>query len=307
MALVATPQAQSRDWAQEAVRFAHNLHENPLFTRDALAALISRYPREHYSLVTMGEQNGTRIWREGDFGDFDGTEVLNAIEQGRMWLNLRGVTAVDARYNAVLDQIFATMGKTLPAFEANSRECGILISSPRAQVYYHADLPGQCLWQMAGSKRLYVYPSRPPFITRQMLEDIALFDVEVDIPYRPEYDNDATVLDLEAGQAAHWPLNAPHRVENTGGLSVSMTVSYTTPAIRRAQILHLANGILRHRFALEAKDDESAGSLFWAKAALQKLLRGGRWVQSKRKASRPIDFKLDRQAPGLIGDLRDAA
>ena len=54
------------------------------------------------------------------------------------------------------------------------RNAGILISSPNAQVYYHADLPGQSLWQIRGTKRVYIYPPVAPFLTPEQIERIIL-------------------------------------------------------------------------------------------------------------------------------------
>lgn len=66
-------------------------------------------------------------------------------------------------------------------------------------------MPGQHLWQLIGRKRVYVYPNSPPFLTDRQLEDIALFEIEVDLPYKPWYDEHARVLDLEPGQMLSWP------------------------------------------------------------------------------------------------------
>ena len=154
--------------------------------------------------------------------------------------------------------MFEEIAAKVPDFEVPNHQAGILISSPDAQVYYHADLPGQGLIQIAGRKRVYVYPNTAPFITPQHLEDIALFDVEVDMPYAPWYDGHAQVFDLEPGQMLNWPLNAPHRVENLGTVNISMTVSYGNDEIRRAQIVNLANGLLRHRFGYTPKSQQSA-------------------------------------------------
>lgn len=295
-------QQASQVWGHQPLRMAHRLHNSPLFSREGLAALIDSYPREHYSLVNMGARGERRFWREGEIGGLKGRQVIDAIGNGRMWLNLRNVSSVDSRYRDVLDQMFGELDERLGGFDAPKRQCGILISSPNAQVYYHADLPGQHLWQIMGTKRVYVYPTSAPFLTPRQLEDIALFDVEVDMPYAPWYDEHAQVYELAPGQMLSWPLNAPHRVENLDCVNVSMTVSYTSEEIRRAQIVHLANGILRHRFGYAPRDNGISGVPYWSKAVLQKLLRDSSWVKRERQARRPIDFKLD---PGQLGQILD--
>jgi hypothetical protein len=300
-------ETHSELWSHQPIRLEHTMHRLPAFSMDQLATLIETYPREHYSLIKTGAKGASRVWREGDIGQLRGGQVIEAIARGGLWLNLRNVTSVDRRYRDLVDQMFAEIAARVPGFEAPRHQAGILISSPDAQVYYHADLPGQGLIQIAGRKRVYVYPNTPPFIRSRHLEDIALFDVEVDIPYASWYDKHAQVFDLEPGQMLNWPLNAPHRVENLGNLNISMTVSYVDDDIRRAEIVNLANGLLRHRFGYLPKGRSPLGPSYLAKAVMQKLLRDSKWVKRERSARRPIDFRLDETDLGKIVDLPRAA
>ena len=286
------------------IRLEHSLHRSPLFSMDALAELIERYPREHYSLVHMGEQGSPRkTWREGDIGGLRGKEVIDWIANGRMWLNLRNVKMVDRRYQELLDAIFGEMSQRIPGFSSFNQGLGILISSPKAQVYYHCDLPGQSLWQIAGRKRVFLYPNTKPFLTPEQLEGIALFSLETDMRYEPWYDEHAVAYDLEPGQMLHWPLNAPHRVENYDCLNVSMTIEYWTDEIRRAHMVNVANGIMRQRFGLTPKSRAIQGPSFTAKAILQKALKNSAWIKREKAARRPVDFRLDKERRGQIIDL----
>ena len=287
-------------WGNAPLKLGHTLNTSPLFSRQALVDLIDAYPRSHYALVHMGGQKDKRLWQEGEIGSLTGADVIEAIAKGRMWLNLRDVSTIDARYKTALDEMFATLAERLPGFDAPRRSCGILISSPKAQVYYHADLPGQALFQIEGVKRVYVYPNTPPFITPEHLEDIALFDMELDVPYAAWYDQHARVHDLHPGEFMHWPLNAPHRVENLDCLNVSMTVSYATETIKRAQTVNLANGILRHRLGVKRPGRSLAGVPYWAKAVLQKGMRDMGWVKRERAKRREVAFRLDAKHLGAI-------
>ncbi len=294
-------------WGNQPIRLDHGLHKSPLFSLDTLAKLIERYPREHYSLVETGARESRRLWREGEIGNLSGRQVIDAIAGGSLWLNLRDVGSVDPRYREMLDGMFDEIAARVPGFEPPRHQAGILISSPQAQVYYHADLPGQGLIQISGRKRVFLYPNTAPFIRPEHLEDIALFDVEVDMPYSEWYDAHARVFDLEPGQMLNWPLNAPHRVENLGTVNISMTVSYGNDELRRAQIVHLANGMLRHRFGYQPKSRSTRGPSYFAKAVLQKLLRNGGWVKRERSVRRTTDFRLDAAQPGRLVDLPRAA
>jgi hypothetical protein len=294
-------------WGNQPIQLAHELHKSPLFSMETLAELIQHYPREHYSLVQTGARGSSRVWREGEIGKLSGRQVMDAISRGGLWLNMRDVGAIDSRYRTLIDGMFEEVAAKVPGFEAWGHQESILISSPDAQVYYHADLPGQGLIQLAGRKRVYVYPNTPPFITLQHLEDIAVYNVEVDIPYESWYDKHAKVFDIGPGQMLNWELNAPHRVENLDTFSVSMTVSYTNDQIRRSEIVNLANGLLRHRFGYQPKTRNLRGPSYFAKAVMQKLYRDSGWVKREREARRPTEFRLDATEPGKIVDLPKAA
>jgi hypothetical protein len=105
----------------------------------------------------------------------------------------------------------------------------------------------------------------------------------------------------------HWPLNAPHRVENLDCLNVSMTTEYWTEEIRRSQMINMANGILRYKAGLHPKSRATEGVGFWAKAALQAGVKRAGLLKKERKARRPIEFKLDPARPGAIIDFQQAA
>ena len=89
-----------------------------------------------------------------------------------------------------------------------------------------------------------------------------LYDTSYRVPY-----------DLEPGQMVYSPTNAPHRVENEDCLNISLTLDFLTEPIRRAQIVTLANGLLRHRFGWQPHSRSTQGPSYWAKAVLQKALR----------------------------------
>ena len=166
------------------------------------------------------------------------------------------------------------------------------------------DRPGQSLWQNHGKKRVYVYPAEPPFRRDEDLERIALYQLEIDIPFEPSYDRYAQVFEIEGGEMLHWPLNAPHRVENLDCLNVSMTTEYWTEPIRRSQMINLANGILRHKLGVAPRSRSIEGPGFWAKAALQAGVKRAGLLKKARKTLRPIEFELDTER---IGEIRDIA
>lgn len=284
-------------WGNVPLRLTHRLHQHELFSRAALARLIEAAPKENYMLVETGGRGERKLWREGTIGDLSGAAVIEAIARGRIWLNLLRVNEIDPRYGTLLDDIFAELEERIPGFKTFKRINGILISSPRAQVYYHFDTAGQTLWQIEGSKRVYVYPPAPPFLTPQSLENVILFNNETGIAYEQWYDDHATCIDLGPGDMAQWPLNAPHRVDTSDQLSISMTIEYYTTDIRRKMIVNGANGILRDRLKI-TPGSGSSGLDVWAKTAVYAAAAKTGLLNRERSKRRPITFRLDPDRPG---------
>ena len=287
-------------FSKHTVKLRHTLPSNPLFTDEALAELIERIPRSNYSLVHMSHPTEPRhMWREGDLNGQKGRDVVEAVKAGRIWINLLRVSDVDTRYAALLDQMFGEMEANVPGFSTFRRKMGILISSPKAQVFYHCDIPGQSLWQVRGSKRIWIYPNSEPFLDRQKLEGIFLGETEEEIAYEPWFDEHADVYDLEPGEMLHWPLNGPHRVVNHDVLNVSVTTEHYTREIRDFVAVMAANGALRRRLGLSPRSIETNGPGFWAKMAFKKAYdKSG--LAKKRYVRRPVDWKLDTSAANPV-------
>lgn len=298
------PESVTRVWGQQPVSVPHQLHESALFSRERLASLVEHYPREHYSIISMGAQGDIlntpdtgaagRQWQEGDIRDLSGEQILQAIEAGRFWLNLRYTNDVDPEFRELQDRIVHELRERLPASEQMSNPTlGVLISSPNAQVYYHCDLPNQSLWQIMGSKTVYVYPAAEPFLSGEDLERIAIYELEVDLAYAPWFDDFAVKFDFQPGQMLHWPLNAPHRVENHDCLNVSVTTEYWTRKALLNQRLNMANGTLRYRLGMTPKSRSTRGLGFFTKSVVQALASRTGWLEVARKSNKPLEFALD--------------
>lgn len=290
-------------WGRHSVKLNHTLNDHPLFSNDALIALIDDYPRDRYNLTTMSAPGAPKgFWREGEKGDASGADVFDAIANGRIWINLRKVMDVDQRYGDILDEMFEEMERYVPGFDSFKRNMGILVSSPGAQVYYHCDIPGQSLWQVRGEKRIFVYPNAAPFLKQDEIERVILGETEEEVPYEAWYDRYAQVIDLKPGEMLHWPLNAPHRVENLGMLNVSVTTEHFTPEIRKQYAVHYANGVLRSRLGLQNLSPRIDGPMVYPKMALAAAFKFG-GLQKSRAVQRMVDFRVAKNAPGGFEDI----
>jgi hypothetical protein len=294
-----TPE-KARDFTRRNLTFQHELHTRPMFGDAGLEELLDRYPRDRLGVFTMGEDpEAWRTWRRGSAARLTGSQLLDAAQSGRIWLNLRQTNVHLPEYRALADEIFREKEARAPGLKTFKQDLGMLISSANAQVFYHLDMPLVSLWQLRGRKRVWVYPVTEPFVSQEDLERIALRESAEQLPFAPQWDAAAEVHDLTPGAMVTWKQNAPHRIENGPMLNVSLSVEFMTPAaVTRANVIY-ANGVLRRRAGLRPAlaDGLSAanlGKLLVARSA--KVLK----LQAPNERMLPVSFTLDADAPGRL-------
>lgn len=292
------------DWQQRhellfgrhAVKLKHRLAESGLFTRQALGRLIERCPKHELGLESMcvETERPDRIF--GELGDATGMQAIDAIEKGRMWMNIRRVMDWAPEYRELLDDVFGEFEARVPGLKTFKRNIGVLISSPNAKVFYHADIQGQSLWQISGVKRVYVYPCSEIFLKPENIEKILLRETTEDMPYQGWFDDHATAFDLHPGEMLTWPLYAPHRVQNHDCLNISVTMEHWTDEIWRAYAVHYGNGVLRRTLGIRNPSTRSDGPSVYPKAASALVWKKlGRQVMGDVVKRR--DFRIDPASP----------
>jgi hypothetical protein len=296
---VGVPAADRARFGRAPVVGQHGLAGHELFTDAALIELLDRFPRERLFALNMGS-DPARV-EENRLARHDGVsgaELLRAVRNGRLWLNVTRVDRADPAYRRLIDGLYSELSAQLPDFSPDASQGTLLISSPRALVYYHADGPASVLWHIRGRKRVWVYPALDErYMKRELLEDIIAGVRHEYLPYEPAYDEAAQVYDLDPGQWLAWAQNAPHRVTNLDSVNVSLSTEYFTPASRRRSRLYVANRFFRTRLGsrrLSARED-GAGAL--AKAVTQRIAR--------RLGLDPVRFKRHTAVLRVAPDAPD--
>lgn len=236
---------QAQNFGQTCQLFHHTFADHQDLKDEALAHLIDAYPYEGVEVFTMGHDPiKTKEWYFGRRGDHDGKALMAAVKAGRIWINLRKANRVSPKIDALMKALFAEIEEKTGK-KTFKPDMGLLISSPRAQVFYHLDMPLVMLYQIRGEKKVYLYPPTAPFIDPLSLEGLALGINDEQLPYEPQWDGDAFIHVLKPGEMLSWPQNAPHRIVNEDCVNVSLSVEYlTTKALLRANALY-TNGLLR--------------------------------------------------------------
>jgi hypothetical protein len=277
-------------WGHQTVQFRHTLPDLDLFSDGSLAKLIETAAPKSLAIHAEGGHDPS-TWPSVRRGDATGADVLESIRGGMLWLNMVGISEWDSRFGQLADQIFAEVTVQVPGLNVVKRKLGVLVSSPRATVHYHVDVPGQAIWQVRGGKRFIIYPNTEPFLRPSELERAVRSATYGVASYQPWFDEHGVAHDLRPGDALHWPLNGPHRIENADELSVSLTSEFWTPAIRRRYAVNYGNGLLRH-YGWRPRSSSTDSLSFVAKAGLTAVYRKS-GLQNKKGYQRVATMAVD--------------
>ena len=230
----------------------HRLQEMDLFNDEVLTDLLDNYPRNRLQAWTMGTDPLRREdWKAVDTTDVCGKDLLAAVKSGRIWYNILRLDLFDKRYKEIVDRLYAEMAAASPGFNPVSVVGTLLLSSPHAMVYYHADGPPTTLFHVRGHKRMWLYPLEERFVSQHLLEEIFGSAMDEEIPYSPEFDQHAEVYDLAPGDLIWWPQNWPHRIENLDTLNVSLSTRYHTVESEQRKLVYNANRFFRRKLGLQ--------------------------------------------------------
>jgi hypothetical protein len=284
----------------------HNLHHSELFADAALIDLLDHYPRQHLYALTMGTDQACVENRLAVHDNVSGAELLRAVKNGRLWLNVTQVDR-DARYRALIDQLYSQVAAQTPGFSPTETQGTLLISSPHVLVYYHADGPASVLWHIRGRKRIWVYPALDRcYMQRELLEDIFAGVRHEYLPYENTFDRGAVLFDLEPGQWVTWPQNAPHRVTNLDSVNVSLSTEHFTRQSRDRARVYTANRFFRTRLGMRNLSVRETGPTALTKSIVHRLARKAGLDRLPMKRHVP-SLRVDPDAPGGVVALDTAS
>jgi len=256
----------------------HRLAQMDLFTDEALIDMLDRYPRNRLQAWTMGTDPLRREdWQPVDTTGVSGRDLLAAVKSGRIWYNILRLDLFDRQYRDIVNQLYSEMAEASPGFTPVSTVGTLLLSSPNAMVYYHADGPPTTLFHVRGQKRMWIYPREERFVSQHLLEEIFGSAMDEEIPYSPEFDDYAEMFDLGPGDLVWWPQNAPHRIENLDTLNVSLSTRYHTEASERRKLVYNANRFFRRKLGLGQLSVDESGPASFAKCFIYSLCRRAGW------------------------------
>jgi len=241
----------------EARVHPHSLIDQGFAEDAALAALLDRYPADLFDINLYDyDDEGQVSLRTGARGRLDGGQLLEAIQQGRLWVNLRGVETGWPELWAAAMAEYRQIQQTYPGLKAVKNAGQLILSSPKARVPYHFDAAGVVLFHLRGRKRIFVYPGDEAHLPERNMEQVVARQTTEELPYTLAFEADAQVIDLEPGQALTWPLYAPHRVENLDRFCVSLSMDFQTWPSRFRNGALYTNAVARSRGGAPRQTDQ---------------------------------------------------
>lgn len=274
--LVSWTDQQFADYGTKPQACSHRLNELDMFSKATLIKLLDSFPRDELQAFTMGtDPCDPGDWSSVDTGNASGEELWQAVEKGALWLNLLWIDVHRAEYGELLQQLYGELSARVPRLQGFERaHLTLLISSPRAQVYYHFDAEDNMLWHLQGEKTIYVYPvSHRDLAPPNVVEDIFARTASEELPFKHEYDPQAEAYDLQPGQVVSWPHSSPHRVQNGNSVNVSISTSVETHLSERMRLTHCANRMLRQQFGFRNLATSELGLTAASKRFAYKLVR----------------------------------
>jgi hypothetical protein len=289
------------DFGRRAVVARHRLHEMKLFSDPDLIEVLDNHPREQLQAFTMGtDAANIHEWQPVDLSGVSGRDMLKAIARGRLWFHLFRMQKLNSRYGELLDRLFAEVRELCPNLRPANISATLILSSPTALVYYHADPQSNFLWHIRGSKRVWSYPAGDRgLIDQEKMEDIFASYADEEVPYTPEFDKKAKVFELNGGDVIWWPLNAPHRVTNLDGINVSLSTVYETEESYRRKLVYSANRFFR-RHGIPASSTRETGVGSYLKRSAFKVLQKAGAVENPHRRAYVTEFRVDPTAPNGI-------
>jgi hypothetical protein len=223
----------------------HHLTDHPLFGLEALVRLARELP-EHSVEYNSGDLPVSQDPALTPMNGLSAAETIKRIQDCRSWLVLKNVEQ-HAEYRALLDgcldEIRAVSDPVAPGM--TRREGFIFVSSPGSVTPYHIDPENNFLLQIRGQKQVHMHDA----MDREVLPESVIEDffagAHRNLEFPAALQARGQWFNLKPGHGLHFPVVAPHWVQNGHEVSVSFSITFQTDESLRRQTLHRFNRRLR--------------------------------------------------------------
>ncbi len=225
----------------------HRLSDHPQLQLESLVELCQRLPLEsvEYNAGNLPvTQDPTRTPRNG----LSPAETIQRISENKSWLVLKNVEQ-DPQFGRLLDACLDEMqlytDPVAPGMRL--RQGFIFISSPGSVTPYHIDPENNFLLQIRGSKRVHMFDPYDRAVLPEATIEAFFRGAHRNLKMDEALMDRGQWFDLLPGCGLHFPVVAPHWVQNGPEVSISFSITFQTDDSARRQSLHRMNSWLRQR------------------------------------------------------------
>jgi hypothetical protein len=277
--------------------FRHNLSGQALFQLPRLTELAKTLDG------SFVEFNAGRIpvslpnWQDTPYTGLSAEDTIRKADEVCSWMVLKRAEHVPdfARVlDACLDEIAPLSEPIEPGM--CEREAAVFVSSPSSVTPYHMDHEINFLLQLRGSKTISVFRADDPAVLseRELEEYFAGPALHRNLRFADEYQQRATVFELQQGFGLHIPTTAPHWVKNGAGVSVSLSAAFKTRASLQRGNVYRMNGVLR-RLGVEPLPWDRSPTRDRLKAHAYRVLRRAHCLPKPLSAGADADSSRSTQ------------
>jgi hypothetical protein len=196
-------------------------------------------------------------------------EIARTIDSNGCWMVLKNIEQ-DPGYKALLDELLDSVSSIVSSRDGGMtvREGFIFLSAPNSMTPSHIDPEHNFLLQVRGSKDMTVGEFPDAETEQSELEQTFGKGGHRNITWEPA---NPRTFHLQPGDGVYVPPHAPHLVKNGPTPSVSLSITFQTPANERAIRVHAFNSRLR-RLGLSPTPPGQRSWVDRRKAASQRTL-----------------------------------
>jgi len=226
-------------------KIGHHLADHPLFELPRLVELSRQLPESQvdYASGNVSVDQGSK---DAPQTGLSPEETIRQIEECQSWLVLKNVEKVDA-YRQLLDACLNQIGLLSEDVASGMylREGFIFVTSPDSETPYHTDPENNFLLQIRGPKYVHMWdPTDRSVSSEEDLENLFCGGPR-NLEYKEAYAARGEKFVLQPGDGLHFPVAAPHWVQNGPEVSISFSITFRTNDSARQESLHRLNRQLR--------------------------------------------------------------
>lgn len=257
-------------------KIGHHLDDHPLFDLPSLVELAAELPTASVE-YNAGDLPVTQDPGRTPQNGLSIEETIKRIETCDSWMVLKNVEQSPA-YARLLKHCLAEIQdfSNLVSRGMKHEQGFIFVSSPGSMTPFHIDPENNFLLQIRGSKTVWMFGQDDrEVLSEQQIEEF-FSGAHRNLDFEESYRHRGQQFELLPGEGLHFPVVAPHYVENGPQVSISFSITFQTRDSADRQSLHRFNRQLR-RFGMTPSE---VGTSPWRDSAKLSFLRTFRSTKS---------------------------